>query len=216
MKKIFCVIAAASMLLSLAAGCSDNGGSANNGTTTASTAAEPNAETSADAGDNTSEAAPETKPEDGDNSKEGTVQAIAEKIIAAYGDDYLPNTDIPADILKTLIELEEDSYTEIFAQQPMISAHADVLIIVKAASGKTGEVKSKLEAYRSRLVEDTMQYPMNLPKINASKVVANGDYVAFILLGKIDEREDASDEEMASFAEEQVKIGTDAFEAYFA
>ena len=60
-----------------------------------------------------------------------------------------------------------------------------------------------------------MQYPMNLPKINASQVVQNGDYVAFIMLGAINDDMDASEDDQAKFAEEQEKIGVDAFNKYF-
>lgn len=206
MKKVICIMAAAVMMSAAFAGCSDNeknGG----GTTDLSTSAETKAEESG----GSSETATETGGEEADN----TVEKIADRIKAAYGDNYLPNTDIPPEILKSLLGLEDDSYTEIFAQQPMIGAHPDMLIIAKAASGKTGELKSKLEQYRDKLVNETMQYPMNIAKVNASRVVADGDYVAFILLGAINENDNASEAEQARFAEEQVMIGVEAFKGYF-
>ena len=223
MKKTICMMAVAAMILAAVAGCSNDGGSASGSTTPSDTvseaatdgsagteaAPETEADQSADEGDDT------TAPEDGGEESEGTVGKIADKIIAAYGDNYLPNIDIPADMLQSLVGLEADSYTEIFAQQPMISAHPDILIIAKAASGKTDEVKSKLEQYQDYLINESMQYPMNIAKANASQIVANGDYVAFILLGAINENEDSSEEEQAAFAEDQTAIGVNAFKAYF-
>lgn len=217
MKKILCVIAVAAMLAAMA-GCSDNSQGTGETTTAGTSAAgeTTTVQTSQATESSSTETVPETTTGDSENSTDSSVGKIADAIKTAYGDNYIPSMDAPEEFMTGTVGLEADSYTEYFAQTPMISAHVDTLIIVKAASGKTDEVKSKLEQYRDVLVNDTMQYPMNIAKINASKVVANGDYVAFILLGAIDEREDISEEEQAKFAEEQNKIGVDAFNAYFA
>ncbi len=219
MKKILCVMTAIAVLAAMS-GCS-NSSEGGNGTTTAGTSSAAEVTTvQTDSTENNAEAtADETNTgttADESDSKEGSVQKIADAIKTAYGDNYIPDTDVPEEFLTGTVGLEKDSFTEYFAQQPMIGAHPDILIIVKAASGKTDDVKGKLEAYRETLVNDTMQYPMNLPKINASQVVANGDYVAFIMLGAVNENEDGTEEEQAKFAEEQEKIGVDAFNAYFA
>ena len=42
-----------------------------------------------------------------------------------------------------------------------------------------------MQAYRKRLLDDTMQYPMNLIKIQASQVVRYGNYVFFLMLGEV-------------------------------
>lgn len=213
MKKIICMMTVAAMILAAVAGCSNDGGSAGGSTTPSGTVSEAATDGAGTEAANTS--ADTATPDDGGEDSEGTVGKIADKIIAAYGDNYLPNMDIPDEMLQSLVGLEADSYTEIFAQQPMISAHPDILIIAKAASGKTDEVKSKLEKYQDYLINESMQYPMNVAKVNASKIVANGDYVAFILLGAINENEDSSEEEQAAFAEDQTAIGVNAFKAYF-
>ena len=120
-----------------------------------------------------------------------------------------------ADMIAAKFGIEADSYTDIYAESPMIGAHPDTLLIVKPAEGKLDEVKGKLDAYREQLVNDTMQYPMNIPKINASQVVVKGGYAAFILLGVINENGNTSDEEMEKFAKEQEQIGLDAFDKCF-
>ena len=40
-----------------------------------------------------------------------------------------------------------------------------------------------MTAYREQLVADTMQYPMNIPKIQASVVKTYGNYICFVQLG---------------------------------
>ena len=56
-----------------------------------------------------------------------------------------------------------------------------------------------------------MQYPMNLPKIQASEVKVYGDYVFFIMLGAADE--EGLDEEAAlKFYQEQNQVAVKAIE----
>ena len=156
--------------------------------------------------------------DDGSDSSdaESVTQQIANEIKAAYDPDSIPFIDmLPEELINDRYGLDPDSYTEITAQVPMISTFVDTVVVVKAADGKAGDVEAALNAYHNSLVEESIQYPMNVAKVNAGKVVANGDYVAFIMLGAIDDREDASDSERAEFAEQQTQIGVDAFNAYF-
>lgn len=207
MKKIAVLILVCSLLTSLA-GCSSGNedkpeGTPDNGTSSATAAP---AESDNESGEGTK------APEEGEES---SVKKIAQAIKDAYGENYLPDMEVPKELVDTTFGLEKDSYTDVFAETPMISAHPDTLIVVKAVNGKTGDVKAKLEKYRDYLVNESLQYPGNIAKVNASQVVANGDYAAFILLGAINENEDASEEEQKKFAEEQTKIGVDAFKGYF-
>lgn len=207
MKKIAVLILVCSLLTSLA-GCSSGNedkpeGTPDNGTSSATAAL---AESDNESGEGTK------APEEGEES---SVKKIAQAIKDAYGENYLPDMEVPKELVDTTFGLEKDSYTDVFAETPMISAHPDTLIVVKAVNGKTGDVKAKLEKYRDYLVNESLQYPGNIAKVNASQVVANGDYAAFILLGAINENEDASEEEQKKFAEEQTKIGVDAFKGYF-
>ncbi|MCH5200549.1 MAG: DUF4358 domain-containing protein [Oscillospiraceae bacterium] len=170
------------------------------------------------------------KPEDGSSSSTSSTPAenppenvdiptaeIVDAIKNAYEPDSLPFIDmLPEELINDRYGLDADSYTEITAQVPMISTFVDTVVVVKAADGKAGEVEAALKAYHKTLVEESIQYPMNIEKVNAGQVVVNGNYVAFIMLGAIDEREDASDSDRASFAEAQTKIGVDAFNAVFA
>ena len=201
MKKIIALLSAAMLFAAMLTSCSE-GKQDTDGSTTPTEAAPENGGSQDENGG-------------GSESDDGAAQKILDAIKEAYGEDYLPNTPIPEELLSGTYGLDPDTYTEIAAEMPMISANVDTVIIVKAASGKTGDIKAALTAYHDRLVNESLQYPQNVAKVNAAQVVANRDYVAFIMLGKIDERGNASDSERAEFAEEQVKIGIDAFNAYF-
>ncbi len=217
-KKIISLLLASAIILSAFSGCNNSEGNTPETTTPAEPVPTASEESTApESTEAQTEPAAETTEgeQGGSTSEDGTVNKIADAIKAAYGENYLPDMPMEGELIQQVFGLEPDLYTEIFAETPMIGAHPDTLLIAKAAEGKVEDVKSKLDAYRERLVNDTMQYPMNLPKINASQVVVNGDYVAFILLGAFSEDEDASEEEQAKFAEEQEQIGIDAFNKYF-
>lgn len=104
-------------------------------------------------------------------------------ITEALGENYWPNFQVPKDMLESTYGISEDLYDDYLAETPMISTNVDTLIIVKAKEDKVGEVEDALEAYRDKMVADTMQYPMNLGKIQASRIEVIEDYVCFVQLG---------------------------------
>ena len=89
---------------------------------------------------------------------------------------------------------EEDSAA--IAEVPMISANADTLVIVKAKNAASKKkIRSALKKYREELIQDTCQYPMNQLKIQASKVYVKGNYVCFIMLGTISNKQEEQSED---------------------
>lgn len=144
-----------------------------------------------------------------------TAAEIMDAIKEAYGEEYLPNTEIPAEFLESEFGLTPDMYKEVRAEQPMIGMHPDRVVVVEAAEGKAEAVEDALNAARERKLGDTMQYPMNLPKIHATKVVAEGDFVCFLLVGAINENMDMPEEEAKQFAEDEVEKGVQAFTGLF-
>lgn len=205
MKKISAIIIAAALLASTLTACSGGNGDDNGTTTTPASISDSTENTSGNGEDTNAPAASDVD-----------VTKILDTIKEAYGDDYLPNMPVEQEYLVSVMGLEEGSFTDFAGELPMISAHADMAVIVKAADGKAADVKAKLEAYRTMLIEDSFQYPMNLAKINASKVLENGDYLGFIILGAFGDEEEEDESKQAAFAEEQVKIGVDAFNSCFA
>ena len=191
------------MLTAALTACSSNDNQSDNSSSTSSTPEQPGE------GGSGSENGGST---DSDMSTAEIVDAIKD----AYDPDTIPFIDLlPEEMVGDRYGLSADSYTEITAHVPMISTFVDTVVVVKAAEGKASDVEAALKAYHTSLVEESLQYPMNIEKVNAGQVVKKGNYVALIMLGAIDEREGASDSDRASFAEEQIKIGVDAFNACF-
>ena len=67
------------------------------------------------------------------------------------------------------------------------------------------------ETYGVSLVNDTMQYPMNLGKIQASRVERIGDYVCFVQLGAdTSSVEEQGDEAVITYCQEQNELALEA------
>lgn len=141
---------------------------------------------------------------------------VLDAVKQAYGEDYIPSMDYDAQAMKDLFGIGEGQYEEFFAQGPMISIHVDTLIGVRAKEGQADAVEQALLDYRKSLVEDSVQYPMNMVKVNASEVVRFGDYVFFVMLGSPDmEAEEKGEEAALESAKENNQIGVDAIEGCF-
>ena len=130
--------------------------------------------------------------------------AVAE----AYGENYVASQELDSGLLKDMMGLDPELYEEAIAKIPMISAHVDTLVIVKAKEDNVSSVKEALEKYRQSLVEDTMQYPINVPKIQASEVVAYGNYVCYIMLGFAEDETAGEEELLKQFQEQNQKAKT--------
>lgn len=222
-KRLLLFITSAFILSTLLTGCTDGSDEEKNDTahntdltTNGSVTSSPDSESQPnETAPDPEESGESTEAEQGSPSEEITAAAVANVIKNAYGDSYLPDTQMDSDRVNELLGISAEDCADIYAESPMIGTHPDTLIIIKPAEGKLDEIKSKLEAYREKLINDSLQYPMNIAKVNAAQVVTGGDYAAFILLGAINENEDASEEEQAQFAEAQEKIGVDAFNSCF-
>lgn len=147
--------------------------------------------------------------------KEPPVEDILAAVKEAYGEDYLPDTDLDEEMLSQVLGIDTSLMESFAAQMPMIGAHPDRVVIAKAAKGKGDALEDELLRVRTMLVEDQMIYPMNIAKTQACQVVRKGDYAALFLVGAVDMREDASEEEQLSFAKEEVQKAVDAFESCF-
>lgn len=216
MKKFLAIIIAAALLASALTACSSENDDNNTSTTLANVSDNTDNTTAENTEDTSDNGADNTENNENPSDSDGDAAKILDALKEAYGEDYLPSMPVEKEYLVSVMGLEEGSFTDFAGELPMISAHADMAVIVKAAEGKAADVKAKLEAYRTMLIEDSFQYPMNLAKINASKVLENGDYLGFIILGAFGDDEETDEAKQAEFAEEQVQIGVDAFNNYFA
>lgn len=125
---------------------------------------------------------PEVAPEEAGAWSE-EMAGLRESVVTELGTDYWPAMAIPAEILEANFGLTSDMYADYMGEMPMMSAHVDTLLIVKAAEGQEEAVEQALQAYRDAQVENSMQYPMNLGKVQASVVERMDGYVVFALLG---------------------------------
>ena len=164
----------------------------------------------ADAGAGQETAAPET------TVKEVELPQVLEAVKSAYGDNYIPSMDYDAQAMKDLFGIDESLYDAYFAQGPMISVNVDTLIGVQDKEGQADAVEQALQAYQKNLIENSMQYPMNMAKVNASAVVRYGNDVFFVMLGTPDmEAEEKGEEAALESAKENNQIGLDAIATCF-
>ena len=112
-----------------------------------------------------------------------SAKVLVEAVASELGDEYWADMELAPEYLEDWYGISSDLYEEYYGQTPMISANVDALIVVKAAEDKKEKVEEALRAYRDKLVNDTMQYPSNIPKIQASMIETYGNYVCFVQLG---------------------------------
>lgn len=151
------------------------------------------------------------------NDKNSTLSAkgLRDAIAKAYGDNYLPDQAMDAEMIESEFGLTKDMYDEIVAEAPIISFHPDRLVAVKAKKGKESEVKRALEDALTVMKEQQIQYPVNVAKVNAGKVLEKDGYYCFMILGQTDDTS-GNNNDAAKFAEKQIDIGVKAFDNYFA
>lgn len=192
MKKLFALTLSLLMLLAFAAGCADNGDNASSVAPPASSA---------------EESAPSSEAAEGEIS----LQEIADAVKEVYGENYLPSMEMTKEDLVTQSGVKAEDIEDFIAEIPMISTHVDTFYAIKAVEGKGEDVEKALNEYRDTLIDNSMNYPMNIEKVNATQVVRHGDYVFLVMLGAIDERRSRP----ADFAKEEVQKGIDAINAFF-
>lgn len=133
-----------------------------------------------------------------------------------YGENYIPSMELDAAALENLMNLKADMYEEVIAEVPMMSAHVDTFVAVKAAEGQADAVEESLNGYRDYLINDAFMYPTNMVKVQASKVVRHGDYVFFVLLGNVPmEVEEQGDDAILKTMQEEVQKGVNAIDGFF-
>lgn len=151
------------------------------------------------------------------NDKNSTLSAkgLRDAVAKAYGENYLPDQAMDAEMIESEFGLTKDMYDEVVAEAPLIGFHPDRLVIVKPKKGKEANVKRALEDALLVMKEQQMQYPVNVAKVNAGKVLEKDGYYCFMILGETDDTSE-NDNDAAKFAEEQINIGVKAFNDYFA
>lgn len=111
------------------------------------------------------------------------MEAVKKAVVDLLGDNYFPNMPLDPEMLEYSFGITTDMFEDYLAELPMISTNVDLLVVVKAAEGQVEAVEEALNSYRDAQISNTMQYPQNVGKIQASKVEKFDNYVVFTLLG---------------------------------
>lgn len=197
MKKILTVLLAASLAATVMTGCFGNDDESSS-----------SSESSSSVSSSESSSMPQL------TAKE-QLEKVHSAVKSAYGDDYIPSQPFEIKQLSEMYGITTDNIEEFIAEGPMMSTHIDTFIGVKAKEGKVDEVEKEMVAYKDKAVADSVQYPMNIAKVNAAQVIKEGDYVFFVMLGAFDERESPTEDEQLKFAQEEVNKAVEAIKAQF-
>lgn len=187
MKKITLLLCMGALALTLA-GCGKDKDESSGGSGSAESSTEESSNTEESSSPAADESGAESVPEEGgSDAAQGwseEMEGLKAAVIEAVGQDgYWPDMAMDAEMAETYYGLKADMYEDYLAERPMISNNVDELVIVRAKEDKVDEVEAALNAYREANVSDTMQYPQNLGKIQASQVEKSGQYVIFVQLG---------------------------------
>ena len=170
-------------------------------------------------------AGPSVPPVSGTEAPIVTVQAasapsaskLAKAVKKAYGNDYLPNYKLGKTDIKDKYGVASSLYSSAYVEVPMMSGHVDELVIFKAKnSASKKKILSAVKKYQKNLKENTLQYPMNVLKIQASKVYTNGKYVCFFMLGGYadsNQEENSSEEQIIKVDQNMNKKAVNAVKA---
>ncbi len=188
-----CSLLAVSVVLLTACGKKNNG---NTGENTESTTPQ----TSSQAGNNTGN----TLAESTEPAQESSLMYLRDAVAEALGEDYWPDSVMEPEYVQDLYGLKPDMYEDIFVETPMIGTNVDTLIIVQAKKDRVEDVEKALNTYREGEINNTMQYPMNIGKVQASRIETIDNYVFFIQLGGSSvDAEEESEEKVMELSREQ-------------
>lgn len=139
---------------------------------------------------------------------EVSLTELCDAVKNAYGDDYLPSEQYDKETFEQVFGLTSDQYEEFFAETSMMSVHVDTFVAVKAKEGKAEEVEQVLHTYYDNQLNNALQYPMNLGKVEGARIYRNGDYVFYMILGGYPAENDVDTET----AKKQNQVAVDAIE----
>ena len=132
---------------------------------------------------------------------------LRDAVAEALGEDYWPDCVMEPEYVQDLYGLKPDMYEDIFVETPMIGTNVDTLIIVQAKEDRVEDVEKVLSNYREGEINNTMQYPMNIGKVQASRIETIDNYVFFIQLGgsSVDAEEEGEEKVMELSREQNEK-----------
>jgi len=183
MKKKYLVTTVAMLAaVSMLAACGNSNNKENTDTTPTVTVAPTEAPSSEERGDGPFTPAPTEAPEAAVDHAQ-MVQNIYQAVFEAYGSAYLPDMQADEFYMQDTLKLDASWYDAAIVEIPMMSSKVDMFAILHATEGNLENVKNAFENYKSYLVNDSRQYPMNMPKVQSAVIeVLNDEYVLFSIL----------------------------------
>lgn len=130
---------------------------------------------------------------------------ILAKVKEAYGENYMPQMAYDDTFYNEVMKVDSSLYDAAIGEGPMMSAHVEAFVGLHATEGNVDAVKDAVTAYQDTLKNDTFQYPMNVPVIQASVVETVGDYVFFYMLGGLDTMDMEDEEAIKAWTEANKK-----------
>lgn len=158
--------------------------------------------------------AAQTAVQETTTKKEVALSDIHEAVKAVYGENYLPSVLLDAQYITDVFGITEDMYETVIAEVSMISAQVDTFAAFKAKEGQADAIEEKLTEYKDYLLNESLQYPMNIPKIEAAQVVREGDCVFYVQLGQA-ENDMAEEDELLKEFQESNQLAVDAIREQF-
>lgn len=113
------------------------------------------------------------------------IDQLAQTIRDTYGEEYVCNMPIPAEMLEETYGIKADWVSEFVAEMPMIGFHVDFLIIVKPTEGSAENVKNALADYAKFYLDGQANYPANAEKAQSITQYSEGGYEFLFILGQI-------------------------------
>lgn len=147
------------------------------------------------------------------NDKFITLAQLREKVEGELGEKYWPEVLLSEEALEEKTGITKDMYEEFLAEEQIIDANIDIMIIIHAKEDYVGAIEQKLEDYRSRMIDENQKYPQNLGKAKASRMETIEDYICFVQLGAdTSSVADKGEDEIVAYCQEDNERAIDILE----
>ena len=143
------------------------------------------------------------------------LNAMMGDIEAAYGDDWLANSEMSQSVFENEFGLEGSLVDSYVGRMPMTGNHPDRVLLIKATKDNGEAVEQALRKRLNEMIADATQNPDHTAKLNSARVVRNGDYVGLLMVGAEDTVSGDDKDAALQFAKDQVKKAEDVFHGAF-
>lgn len=151
----------------------------------------------------------------GPNTSTVVLETVHEAVKKEYGEDYLAEASMDSTDFVEQVGVSKDLIDSMIAETAMMSFNIDRYFSIRTIPGKGAEVETILSEYLKNNIQEGFLYPMNLPKAKAGEVFRHGDDVYLIVLGKNDDRDEATPEERITFARNEVARGRTIIDNFY-